>query len=196
MLRKPSWDRLFETAASQDGLFSADQARAAGYSRQLLAHHVRSGRVVQLRRGIYRLVHFRSGERAHFVELWLWSGRKGVFSYATALGLHGLADLATWPIYLTVPSSWRARRLRVPVDVVLRYGDVPAWERTWCGAVPVTTPRRTFEDGGIVNSMPSGIRDVIDRAHELGNLEPADLAYLERMLSVVEQLLHSGRATF
>jgi hypothetical protein len=51
---EPSWDRLFETAAQQEGLFGADQAREVGFSRQVLGHHARTGRMVRVRRGIYR----------------------------------------------------------------------------------------------------------------------------------------------
>jgi predicted transcriptional regulator of viral defense system len=195
--RKDSWDRLFETAAQQDGIFSAEQAAAAGYSRQLLSHYARSGRVLRMRRGTYRLVHFRAeGRQTRFVEVWLWSGRQGIFSYRTALGLHGLIDLATWPIYLAVPVCWRARRLRVPADVVLRYDDVPQWDRARCGVVPATSLRRTLTDGAISGAMPEEVRAVFERARLSGKVEPADLAYLERLLSFSERSLHSGRATF
>jgi len=43
----PAWDRLFETAAAQEGLFTTQQAADAGYSPQLLIHHLRSGRVLR-----------------------------------------------------------------------------------------------------------------------------------------------------
>ena len=49
---RPDWDRLYEIAATQDGHFSTPQAAAAGYSPQLLAKHIRGGRVVRIRRGI------------------------------------------------------------------------------------------------------------------------------------------------
>lgn len=49
--RAPDWDHLFETAAAQDGLFTTKQAAEAGYSPQLLAHHLGGGRMVRVRRG-------------------------------------------------------------------------------------------------------------------------------------------------
>ena len=58
----PDWDRLFEIAAAQDGLFTTQQAAEAGYSPQLLAYHLSAGRMVRLRRGVYRLVHFPAGD--------------------------------------------------------------------------------------------------------------------------------------
>jgi predicted transcriptional regulator of viral defense system len=54
----PDWDHLFEIAAAQDGLFTTRQAAVAGYSPQLIAHHLGAGRMVRVRRGVYRLVHF------------------------------------------------------------------------------------------------------------------------------------------
>ena len=38
--RRPDWNRLFETAAAQEGLFTTQQAAEAGYSAQLLVHYV------------------------------------------------------------------------------------------------------------------------------------------------------------
>ena len=60
---EPNWQALYDTAASQDGLFTTRQAAAAGYSDPLLAHHQKVGRIVRIRRGIYRLVHFPAGEQ-------------------------------------------------------------------------------------------------------------------------------------
>ena len=55
--RSPDWDHLFEIAAAQTGRFTTQQAAEAGYSPQLLAHHLGARRMVRVRRGVYRLVH-------------------------------------------------------------------------------------------------------------------------------------------
>lgn len=55
-------------------------------------HYVHIGRVVRVRRGIYRLVHFPAGEHEELVAAWLWSEPAGVVSHQTALALHGLSD--------------------------------------------------------------------------------------------------------
>src|SRR5699024_9909781 len=88
----PEWDRLYEIASAQEGLFTTQQAAEAGYSPQLLVHHIRGGRMLRVRRGIYRLVHFPAGEHEELVTVWLWSEQAGVLSHETALGLHGLSD--------------------------------------------------------------------------------------------------------
>src|SRR5258707_546573 len=136
----PDWNRLFETAASQQGLFTTQQAAEAGYSPQLLVHYVQSGRAVRVRRGIYRLVHFPAGEQEELVAAWLWSERAGVVSHQTALALHGLSDALPTHVHLTLPSAWRRRRFRVPAGIVLHHADVPSEDCAWYGAVPITAP--------------------------------------------------------
>jgi hypothetical protein len=46
---------LNRVAYSQDGYFTSRQAGEHGFSAQLLALHVRSGRYERIRRGLYRL---------------------------------------------------------------------------------------------------------------------------------------------
>ncbi|HKP62915.1 MAG TPA: type IV toxin-antitoxin system AbiEi family antitoxin domain-containing protein [Polyangiales bacterium] len=142
----PNWDRLYETAAGQEGLFTTQQAAQAGYSPQLLVHHVRTGKVLRVQRGIYRLVHFPAGEHEELVASWLWSERAGVVSHQSALALHGLSDVLPAQVHLTLPAAWRRRRFRVPADVVLHHADVAAADRSWFGSVPITSPRRTLSD--------------------------------------------------
>jgi predicted transcriptional regulator of viral defense system len=157
----PDWDLLFQVAAAQDGLFTTRQAAEAGYSPQLIAHHLGAGRMVRLRRGVYRLVHFPAGDHEDLTVVWLWSEREGVFSHQTALALHDLSDVLPAQVHLTLPQAWRKRRLRVPDSVVLHYGDVPESERCWFGPVPATallrtlpaSPHREHPDRAIVNTQ-------------------------------------------
>ena len=64
---EPTWNRLYEVASAQEGLFTTQQAEEAGYSSQLLDYHIRAKRVVRVRRGIYRLVHFPAGQHEELV---------------------------------------------------------------------------------------------------------------------------------
>jgi predicted transcriptional regulator of viral defense system len=155
---RPDWDRLFEIAAAQDGLFTTQQAAEAGYSPQLLAHHHAAGRMLRVRRGVHRLVHFPAGEHEELTEVWLWSERQGVFSHQTALALHDLSDVLPSQVHLTVPETWRRRRLRVPDGVVLHFGDVAENQRRWFGPVPATAPLRTLEDCAADHLQPELLR--------------------------------------
>jgi len=173
--KSPDWDHLFEIAAAQDGLFTTQQAAEAGYSPQLLAHHLGSGRMLRVRRGVYRLVHFPAGDYEDLTLVWLWSEQEGVLSHQTALALHDLSDVLPAQVHLTLPRAWSKRRLRVPDGVVLHYGDVAESERCWFGPVPATAPQRTLEDCAAVHLSPEllrvAARDALDRGlvarHEL-----------------------------
>lgn len=179
---KPDWDRLFETAGAQEGYFTTRQAAEAGYSTQLLLKHIRAGRVVRVRRGIYRLVHFPAGEHEELVTAWLWSEQAGVVSHQTALALHGLSDALPAHVHLTLPSDWRSRRFRVPTGVVLHHADVPADDRSWFGAVPTTNPRRSLNDCAREGVSPELLRQAAQQALRRGLVTKAELGDVEEAL--------------
>ena len=165
---RPSWDRLFATAARQEGYFTTGQAAEAGFSTQLLHKHIKAGRVTRAQRGVYRLVHFVAGEHEELVTVWLWSAQAGVFSHHTALSLHGLSDALPSQLHLTLPAAWRKRRLRVPPDVVLHHADVTTDERSWFGPVPATSALRTLRDCAAARLAPDLLRDAARQAMRRG----------------------------
>ena len=179
---RPDWNRLFETAASQEGLFTTQQAAEAGYSPQLLVHYVHIGRAIRARRGVYRLVHFPAGEHEDLVASWLWSEQAGVVSHQTALALHGLSDALPAHVHLTLPSAWRRRRFRVPADVVLHHADVPSEERTWFGAVPTTNPGRSLNDCAREGLSPELLRQAAQQALRRGLVIQVDLGDVQAAL--------------
>jgi predicted transcriptional regulator of viral defense system len=180
---RPDWDRLFETAAAQQGLFTTRQAAEAGYSPQLLVHHIRAGKVVRVQRGIYRLVHFPPGEHEEQVAAWLWSERAGVISHQTALALHGLSDVLPANLHLTLPASWRRRRFRVPRGVVLHHADIPPEDRAWVGAVPVTNSRRSLNDAARDGISPELLQQAAQQAIRRGLVVKSELTDVESALA-------------
>ncbi|MBL4848587.1 MAG: type IV toxin-antitoxin system AbiEi family antitoxin domain-containing protein [Planctomycetes bacterium] len=179
---RPDWDRLYEIAAGQAGLFTLRQAAEAGYSPQLLVHHGRGGRVARVRRGIYRIVHFPAGESQELVEVWLWSERAGVFSHETALALLELSDVLPASLHLTLPLSWKRRRLRVPEGVAVHHADIPGEERTWFDAVPITTPARALNDCAIAGLSPELLKQGAQQALRRGLVARSDLGHVEAVL--------------
>ena len=143
----PRWSQLYETAAAQEGHFTTAQAAEAGYYPQLLTKYLKNGRIVRVRRGVYRLVHFPPGDHEDLVVVWLWSDRAGVFSHETALALHQLSDALPSRAHLTLPVAWKSRRLQLPTGVVPHFADLADGDRTWAGAVQITTPARTVIGG-------------------------------------------------
>ncbi len=178
----PNWNRLFETAVGQQGLFTTQQAAQAGYSPQLLIHYIGIGRALRIRRGIYRLVHFPAGDHEELVVAWLWSDRAGVLSHQTALALHGLSDGLPAQVHLTLPSAWQRRRFRVPPDLVLHHSDVPSEDRAWFGAVPTTNPRRSLNDCARDGLSPELLRQAAQQALRRGLVTKAELGDVEDAL--------------
>jgi predicted transcriptional regulator of viral defense system len=179
--QSPDWDHLFEIGAAQEGLFTARQAAEAGYSPQLLAHHLGAGRMSRVRRGVYRIVHFPAGDHEDLTAIWLWSEREGVFSHQTALALQDLSDVLPAQVHLTLPEAWRKRRLRVPDGVVLHHGDLA--ERRWFGPVPATPPLRTLEDCAAAGLPPELLRGAALDALARGLVARRELAAVEAALA-------------
>ena len=180
--RTPDWNALYETAAAQEGYFTTQQAADAGYSTQLLYKHIQAGRVLRVRRGIYRLVHFPAGEHEELVTIWLWSEQAGVVSHSTALALHGLSDVLPAHVDLTVPREWRSRRLRVPAGVVVHHADVPTDDRVWFGAAPTTSDRRSLNDCARAGLSPELLRQGALQALRRGLVTRAELADVHKAL--------------
>lgn len=178
----PEWDRLYEIAAAQEGLFTTQQAAEAGYSPQLLVHHIRGGRMLRVRRGIYRLVHFPAGEHEELVTVWLWSEQAGVLSHETALALHELSDVLPAQVHLTLPAAWKTRRFRVPEGVVLHHADVEHMERAWTGPVPITSVARTLNDLARSGLSPELLRQAALQALRRGLTTRNELAEVEHAL--------------
>ncbi len=179
MSPRPSFYAL---ASEQDGYFAAWQAVAAGYSRPALTQAVDAGRLVHARRGVYRLVEYPAGENEDIVQAWLWSTgldeehEGGVVSHETALALHGLSDALPALIHLSVPASWRCRRMKVPAGVRLHFQDVPPEDRAWHGAVPVTKPLRAVIDSAVDHVQPDLVAQAVRDGVARGLFAAADVA--------------------
>jgi predicted transcriptional regulator of viral defense system len=173
----PDWDALFEVAQGQAGYFTTRQGAVAGYSPQLLAY-LGDKKVVRVRRGIYRLVHFPVSDHEDLVVLWLWSERVGVFSHETALALHDLSDTLPGKVHMTLPASWRRRRFRVPAGLVLYFADVGEADRASFSAVPVTAPLRTLVDCLAAHVAPSLVQQAVLQARQRGLITAKDEARL------------------
>jgi predicted transcriptional regulator of viral defense system len=159
----PDWDRLFEIASAQAGYVTNKQAAEVGYSLPLVQFYLQKGRLERVQRGILRLVHYPPGEHEDLVPIWLWSGRKGVFSHETALMLHNLSDALPGKRHMTVSISWSKRRLRVPRGLVLHFADLPKSAMTWLGPVPITTPLRTVVDCAVSDVAEDLVRQATEQ---------------------------------
>lgn len=134
--------KLYQVAERQGGYFTSRQAQQAGYTRPLLAHHVKAGRFVRAKHGIYRLVQFPESPRADLFVAFLQLKGRGVLSHETALALHELTDLLPSTIHLTVPPQLSRRHagLRLHTKRLTRH------ETTQRDGLGITTVERTLAD--------------------------------------------------
>ena len=140
--------RLYQIAEAQEGYFTAAQARQAGYAYSQQHYHVSHGNWLRVGHGLYRLHDFPPGEREDLIRWSLWSrNRQGlpqaVVSHDTALTVHGLSDVMSARIHLTVPKGFRKE---APPGCVLHKTRLTSDEIELQSGFRVTTPLRTLCD--------------------------------------------------
>jgi len=181
--RKPDWDALYGVVEGQAGHFTTAQAAMAGYSPQLLHKYLANGRILRVRRGVYRVTHFPAADQEDLVVLWLWGEQAGIFSHETALALHDLSDVLPVKVHMTVPRSWRERRFRAPRGLVLHYADLTDDEWEWREAVPITTPLRTLFDCIDAHVAPDLVRQALGQAQARGLVSRSASASVDMRLA-------------
>jgi predicted transcriptional regulator of viral defense system len=186
----PNHQKLYQIAEAQAGLFTARQAQRAGFSFPLLSHHVKTGKFLHLRRGLYRLADFPEQPHADLFAAWLSAGEKAVLSHDSALALYGLSDHLPAQIHLTIPrtASHRLAGLR------LHTGKLTPQEITQRQGLPVTSLPRTLTDlvsNGLASEL---ITQAIRQALERGLVEAQTLQEVARLEQYFNQAMEKGSA--
>ncbi|TAK30826.1 MAG: hypothetical protein EPO21_18510 [Chloroflexota bacterium] len=168
--------RLFEIASEQGGYFTAEQARASGYSFAVLSHHVRSGRFVRVRRGLYRLREYPSFPRDEVLVAWLAAGKDvAVISHESALDLLDLSDVIPDAVHLTVPRSRRYLPAAPGVKIHTTERLIRPTDRTIRGGMVITSAARTILDAAEAGTAPEQIEMAVAQAVERGMVLPDQL---------------------
>lgn len=147
---KENVQKLYETACSQLGYFTARQAEKAGFRTSNHFYHVKNGSWIREERGIYHLKQFPFSEHSQYMLWYLWSRDRneipqGVFSHETALSLYELSDANPAKIHMTVPKEFR-RKAGVPEILILHHGTLPNEDTRDFNGFRVTKPIRTIAD--------------------------------------------------
>ncbi len=158
-------EEIFRTADLQHGLFTAKQAKAAGYSEQAQHYNAKVGNWIRESRGIYRLARYPRSEWAGLVHWQLWSRNRldvpqGVFSHETALSLYELSDVLPARLHMTVPPGFD-RMAEIPPVLILHRARLTEEEIGTIEGVRLTRPLRTILD---VVSEGTLSPDLIDQA--------------------------------
>lgn len=160
---------LFDFASGQAGYFTAKQAVTCGYSRPLLSHHIKGGRYVRIRHGLYRLTEYPTSRWEEIIVAWLSVGAKNaVICHESALDMLDLSDVIPNSIHITVPRSERWRK-KAP-GTTLHTAVKPPQENEIVvrEGVPVTAPARTIIDAAVAGVGPEQIIAAIATALERG----------------------------
>jgi predicted transcriptional regulator of viral defense system len=172
----PDGPALHRLAYSQEGLFTARQAQERGYSAQLLAHHARTGRFARVRRGLYRLSDYPTGEHEEIRAAWLTLGTdRTVVSHESALVLHELSDVLPDTVHLLV--SREHRGIRPPAGVTLHTATaaIPDDKITTRNGIRVSTPSQAIADAAGSGTAPEQIQMAIRQALQQGRTTPSQL---------------------
>ena len=168
--------RLFDVASGQGGYFTTKQARDCGFSRALLVHHVKSGRFLRARRGLYRLREYPSAPREDVLAAWMAvGGADVVVSHDSALELLGLSDVIPDAVHLTVPRSRRNLPSLPGVRVHTTSRPIPPSDRAVRNGIPLTTATRSILDSAAAGTAAEQIEMAITQAVDRGQATQDEL---------------------
>jgi predicted transcriptional regulator of viral defense system len=142
MIAIDTYDKLYDFAEAQAGYFTPAQAIAAGLDRSQLSRQVAAGRLLRVRSGVYRLVHYPASPHEDLVIAWLATGPQSVISHDSALALYDLSDALPTEIHVTVPRTASRRRS----GMRLHTNRITKEEITQRSGIAVTTVPRTIAD--------------------------------------------------
>ncbi len=164
----PDVTALNRVAYGQAGYFTVEQGRECGFSPQLLAHHVRSGRYERARRGLYRLRDFPRSAHDEVRERWMAVGAdRAVVSHESALELHGLSDVLPSAVHLLVERHDRG--VKPPPGVALHTTRaIDPSEVVSREGIRVTDPVRSIIDAARAGTAPEQIEAAVREAIEQG----------------------------
>jgi predicted transcriptional regulator of viral defense system len=169
----PDFTGLYQVATGQMGHFTATQAREYGVSRMLLQHHIRTGRIIRVYRGVYRFRDFPDTPREEVAAAWLAVGKDhAVVSHESALDLLDLTDIIPYRIDVTVPRS--RRYLDVPGDVTLHTTTRPIGPTgtTVREGIRITSATRTIVDVAEAGLSEEHVQRAVEEAMHLGLTTP------------------------
>lgn len=164
-IQTPDAVALNQVSYGQDGYFTSRQAREAGFSPQLLAHHVRSGRYEHIRRGLYRLRGYPGSSHEEVRAKWLAIGaERAVVSHESALDLHELSDVIPNSVHLLVDRDDRGIRRLQGVTLHTTTKSLEPSEVVSREGIRVTDPVRSILDAATAGTAPEQIEMAVRQA--------------------------------
>jgi predicted transcriptional regulator of viral defense system len=191
-IQTPDAVSLNRISYGQDGYFTSRQGRECGFSAQLLAHHVRSGRYEHVRRGLYRLSGYPGSSHEEVRAKWLAVGaERAIVSHESALELHGLSDVLPNTVHLLVNRDDRG--IKPPRGVTLHTTTKPleSSEVVTREGIRITDPVRSILDAADAGTAPEQIEMAVRQALNDGLMTRRSLfARADRRGGRIADLVH------
>ena len=145
------------------------QASGSGYSRALISHHAKSGRFIQVRRGLFRFLEYPPSQHEDVLAAWLTLGKDfAVVSHDSALDILGLSDVIPNSINITVPRSKRNFTSRPGVRVHTTAKPIMQEDTVIRDGIIVTSPARSILDAAETGVAPEQIEIAVAQAINRG----------------------------
>ena len=167
---------IAEVAASQQGMITWAQLRAAGATRHAIADHVASGWRVHRQRSVYQLGVF-GGPYGEEMAALLTCGRRAAISHWAATAVFGLRERTPSLIDVSIEGGMPRRRSGIRPH---RAVALPACDVVTKHGLRVTTPARTLLDLA-ASASRAELERLIEEAQVQRLASPAEL------LAVVER---------
>ena len=137
-------EQVVAIASIRYGLFTREHALRAGATDRIISTRLRTGRWVQVSRGVYRLAGVEESWTQAMLAACLRCGPGALASHRAATHHWGLAEQTAPPIELIVEGGRRPQ----PANAIVHRPVVPLprSDRTTYRGIPVTTPARTLFD--------------------------------------------------
>jgi predicted transcriptional regulator of viral defense system len=184
---------LLVLAEENDGLVTANQARAIGIVDSVLARMTRRGKLERVARGVYRIPYFPADRLSQYREAILWARashgpEKVALSHETALAVYGISDVNPARVHITVPKDARLRRTK-PKGIVIHRGTLSPSDVTTHEGLPVTTVAKSVLDVMDTTGRLGLARQAIKDARKEGYISAAEANRITRQLN---QHAHDG----
>ena len=180
-------DELLPLAEQNDGLVTANQARAIGILDSVLSRLTQREKLERVARGVYRIPHYPADRLSQYREAVLWArashGPENIaLSHETALAVYGISDMNPSQVHITVPKGARLRRQR-PKWIVIHRGDLPPTDVTTHEGLPVTTVAKSVLHVANETGRFGLARQAIKDARKEGYISAAEAKRLTRQLN-------------
>jgi predicted transcriptional regulator of viral defense system len=193
------FDELAALAEENDGLVTAEQARAEGFTDSVLTRLVQRRRIERIARGVYRIPYFSPGQFSQYREAVLWAkANRGpdpvAISHETALAVYGISDANPASIHLTVPGDARLRRKTLR-GVIVHHGTLSANDIAIQEGISVTTIERTIADLLHSGGRTDLVKQAVSDARREGYITDTVAARLRRQIESHLKSLRSSTRT-